>query len=171
MYFYRLREVSIPVTCPLWGLQPSHSASIPAWLLGLRQLQQQAKGKTGGNCLFPVRWCLRVGSSRSGSASRLTSRWQGKTEAFPTVAISQWLWSHWKEGEVLPWGGGGKCKLASGTQLNHSRDNGEGFKAFLKTSPWGNLNVSAVNLCLHIQPSQKHAPSPESWLYKAVSVD
>lgn len=162
VHFYCLREVLICSAChlPTLTLAVLSKCWYPRMTAGGSGTHSSHKGETGGDCLFPVRRCLHARPFRSGSASWLTSWGQGKTEAFPTVEISQWLWSHRKEGRVLALGGGDRCKLASGAQLSCSRDNEEGFKAFLKFSPWGNLNVSVVHLCLHIQTS---ATCTKSW--------
>lgn len=50
-----------------------------------------------------------------------------------------------KKAQCCPGVGEANTSLASGAQLNRNRDNEEGLKAFLKSTPWGNLNVSVVH--------------------------
>lgn len=61
------------------------------------------KGETGGDWLVldPVDQGVHPGS-RTGAG--------GKTQAFPSAAISHWLWSSWREGAVLP---GGQVDVSS----------------------------------------------------------
>lgn len=160
--FYRLREVSMCSAChlPTLTLQPSHSAGISAWLLGAqaapatgtapineRHEETASSQWDGASMLGPLDQGGHLGSHPGARGGHRLS---------PLLHCCNFpvgLKPLGKEGAVLPWSGGRRCKLASGAQLSCSTDNGQSFKAFLKSSPWGNLNVSVVHLCLHIQTS------------------
>lgn len=112
---------------------------------GSNSRRSSHKGETGEDWLVldPVDQGVHPGS-RTGAG--------GKTQAFPSGAISHWLWSSWKEGAVLP-GGAYVCQLLVLSWVVAEGLNGEGFKAHLKSSPWGNPHVSAAHLRLYIQTS------------------
>lgn len=160
--FYCLREVSMCSAChlPTLTLQPSHSAGISAWLLGAQAAPATGtapiKGTQKGTASSQWDDASMLGPLDRGGHPGCHPRARGGQRLSPLLHCCNFpvgLKPLGKEGAVLPWSGGRRCKLASGAQLSCSTYNGQSFKAFLKSSPWGSLNVSVVHLCLHIQTS------------------